>query len=257
MIIFFSQFIRSLSYNISLQQVQQTAAFEQKIEVLKLLLSMRKFEKRVYSQNGEDGVIEAIFNHIGTTDKYFVEFGTESGVQCNTRYLREAKNWTGLLMDGGFENKARNLHKEMIYPSNIVSLFKKYKVPKKFDLLSVDTDFKDWFILRNILKAGYRPRVLITEVNTFIMDSEAKTVPLESNQTRWDGRTQYFGFSVAAGWMLARHYGYSMVYCDVEGVNCFYVIDGAEGFGEGFRISDYYTVVALWKRNRLRRTAPY
>lgn len=223
---------------------------EKQLQVNKLLLRMTRFEKRIFSQNGEDGVIEAIFNQIGTRDKYYVEFGTQNADQCNTRYLRERKNWTGLLMDGGHQNSKINLHKEMIYSSNIVKLFQKYNVPKEFDLLSVDTDFKDWYILKNILKAGYRPRVIITEVNTFIPPYVAQTVPLNTNQTTWDG-TKYFGFSVAAGWILARHYGYSMVYCDIEGVNCFYVIDGEKGFGADFRISDYYPAVSLWKRNRL------
>jgi hypothetical protein len=41
-----------------------------------------------YSQNDEDGVIEAVFDFIGTTDKVYVEFGVESCIECNSRYLR-------------------------------------------------------------------------------------------------------------------------------------------------------------------------
>ena len=52
-------------------------------------------ERKVFSQQGEDGVLEAIFEYIGTTDKYYVEFGTESGVETNTRYLLEQKGWSG------------------------------------------------------------------------------------------------------------------------------------------------------------------
>ena len=44
--------------------------------------------KKVFSQNDEDGAIEAVFEHLGTTDKIYVEFGVEDCTECNTRYLR-------------------------------------------------------------------------------------------------------------------------------------------------------------------------
>ena len=66
-------------------------------------------------------MLEYLFQDIGTTDKYFVEFGTQDGRQINTRYLREVKNWSGLLMDGGHHNPGINLHKEFIYPGGCPS----------------------------------------------------------------------------------------------------------------------------------------
>ena len=67
-------------------------------------MNLRNFEKKVYSQNGEDGIIEEIFNRIGTTNKFFVEFGIENGTECNTRHLLEDKGWQGLWIDGSFDN---------------------------------------------------------------------------------------------------------------------------------------------------------
>ena len=49
---------------------------------------IKRNEKQVYSQNGEDGVLEYIFQNIGTSNKIYVEFGTEDAQECNTRYLR-------------------------------------------------------------------------------------------------------------------------------------------------------------------------
>ncbi len=70
-------------------------------------------EKKIYSQDGEDGIIEFIFSRIGTTNKFFVEFGVGDGVMCNSRYLLK-KGWSGLMMDAEFWKRkgTANLMKE-------------------------------------------------------------------------------------------------------------------------------------------------
>ena len=78
------------------------------------------------------------------------------------------------MLDGGNENAKIRLFKEIFWPDNIVKLFKKYKVKKQFDLLSVDTDSYDFFMLETILEAGYRPRVIVAEYNANFETSEAK-----------------------------------------------------------------------------------
>jgi hypothetical protein len=222
------------------------------LNALKFVLSLDNRQKKYYSQNAEDGVTEALLEYIEPNSKYYVEFGTQSGVECNTRFLREKKTgWRGLLMDGGFENAAINLHKEFIRHDNIVQLFEKYAVPKEMDLLSVDTDFKDYWILKAILQSNYRPRIIISEVNTFLGWEKSISVPHNSTQDRWDGYSQYFGYSLAAGFKLGREYGYSLIYCERIGVNCWFIIDGKEGFGEGFRISDYIKPQHIFRPNKL------
>ena len=63
-------------------------------------------------------------------------------------------------MDGNNENPDINLKKVMFWPNNILELFIKYQVKREFDLLSVDMDSYDWWILEKILEGGYRPRVI-------------------------------------------------------------------------------------------------
>ena len=50
------------------------------------------------------------------------------------------------MTDGGHHNEAINLRQERIYPANIVHLFEKYEVPKRFDLLSIDIDTFDLWV---------------------------------------------------------------------------------------------------------------
>jgi hypothetical protein len=48
---------------------------------------LNKYEYQVFSQNGEDGIIQEIFKRIGTTNKFFFEFGVANGEECNTLLL--------------------------------------------------------------------------------------------------------------------------------------------------------------------------
>ena len=61
-------------------------------------------EKKIYSQNGEDGIIEFIFSKLGTTNKFSVEFGVGDGFECNTIHLLENRGWKGLMMDYGADH---------------------------------------------------------------------------------------------------------------------------------------------------------
>ncbi len=55
--------------------------------------------------------------------------------------------------------------KETVTMDNVVDLFLKYLVPVRLDLLVVDTDFNDWWIVLEILKDGrFRPRVIGEEM---------------------------------------------------------------------------------------------
>ena len=192
--------------------------------VIEWLNSFRRSEFRRHSQNGEDGVLQHIFQLANASDRYYVEFGVENGMECNTRWLRE-HGWTGLLMDGQVENLAINLHRELIDESSIVPLLHKHGVPPRFDLLSVDVDCKDWWLTRRILHAGFRPQVIVNEVNTlpFLAPPVAKTVA--RNQTEryctQPFMTSYQGASLSAFSGLYKAYGYRMVYCESRGVNCF------------------------------------
>src|SRR5215211_2856268 len=53
---------------------------------------------KLYSQNDEDGIIQEIFRRIGLTNRTFVEFGVEAGVECNSAKLL-LEDWRGLWIE--------------------------------------------------------------------------------------------------------------------------------------------------------------
>jgi hypothetical protein len=177
-------------------------------------------ERREYAQNREDGIINAIFDMMGTTDKTYVEFGVEDGMECNTRYLMKHRKWKGLLMDGNREDYSINLHREFVTAENVEELFRKYNVPASFDLLSIDIDGNDYWVWKAI--THYRPRVVIIEYNACIPYAPAVTIPYQQDFV-WD-KTDYYGASLSALVELGNAKGYTLVATDSHGVNAFFVL---------------------------------
>jgi hypothetical protein len=169
-------------------------------------MKVHDHQRRVSSQFGQDGALEYVLSMIGTTNKYYVEYGFnapsyEGGSGANTFELYK-QGWRGLLLDGGFENATINLHKTWISPDTIVDTLRKYDVPKEFDLLSNDLDSADLWVLRSVLSA-YSPRVILVEFNC--------NYPLEATLTNhpstgWEGNV--YGSSMKALSMVADEFGY-------------------------------------------------
>jgi hypothetical protein len=182
--------------------------------------TINEFESKVYSQNGEDGILRVIFHLIGTTNRFCVEFGVGDGRECNTRYFIEKRGWRYLHMDANNSTSppTRNEH---ITAENINSLLTKYKVPQEFDLLSIDIDYNTYWVWKAI--AGYQPRVAVIEYNSCIPPNESKAVKYDPNGV-WDG-SAYFGASLLALAILGKAKGYTLVGCDNNGVNSFFVRD--------------------------------
>ena len=176
-----------------------------------------------FSQNGEDGILLKLAEYINKRNNgVYVEFGSGDGSECNTRLLRETYGWTGLLIDGFQDmndNPEINLHNEKITHENVLSIFEKYKVVKDLDLLSIDTDYADYWILEQIL-TEHKPKIMVVETNP---DEGCVTVPKPDKLTFWDGRTRFAGASLCAFQCLAKRFDYTIVYCEEMNYNCFWM----------------------------------
>lgn len=193
---------------------------------------LNKFEYQSFSQFGEDGIIREIFERIGTTNKYFVEFGVENGLECNSTALLY-KQWQGLWIEGSKEHctkiqstfsdfigdKKLTILNEFITAENIESLFKKGGVPQEMDILSIDIDYNDYYVWDAI--KNYSPRLVIIEYNPTFSDDTHYVVPYNASRT-WDG-TSFFSASLLAYQQLAESKGYCLVGCTFAGTNAFFV----------------------------------
>ncbi len=180
-----------------------------------MIENINNYEKKVLSQRGQDGILEMIFDKIGTTNKFFVEFGIHLR-EGNTLYLKSAKGWNGLWMDGKGDGK--NIKKEFITKDNINELLEKYNVPNTFDLLSIDIDGNDYYIWESIKK---NPRVLEIEYNSHISPNESKSIEYNPNFV-WKG-DDYYGASLLALVKLGIKKGYTLIGCDSTGTDSFFI----------------------------------
>jgi hypothetical protein len=155
----------------------------------------------------------------GTTNKIAVEFGSEDGSEVNSRLLWEQDGWRATLLDGGFENTSlhpnASLFRHFVTRENIVEILEQRLVPASPDLLSIDIDFNDFWVLDRLLCA-FSPRVIVAEVNRNWGPGEPFAVPYNAQQW-WTGSvdygfphgTLYHGMSTAALNVLARAHGYA------------------------------------------------
>jgi len=187
-----------------------------------MLSDLRAHERSVHSQGGEDGVLEHVFECLGTTNRTFVEFGAWDGRHLsNTALLRLDGGWTGLLMDGD-PKRANDLVKpEVVTAENVNELFRKYQLPQAFDLLSIDIDGNEYWVWEAI--RDFRPRVVIIEYNIFFSTDVSKTMPYDATH-EWD-KTMFHGASLAALRKLGRKKGYSLIYTDSYTPNAIFVED--------------------------------
>jgi len=214
---------------------------EKQLEWIKHLKTDAMKTKK-YSQCGEDIILKRIFNAIGTTNKFLVDFGAGDGFALSNSRLFIEEGWQGLLMDGDNQGNT-DVKEEFITAENICELFAKYNVPKEFDFLSIDIDGNDYWVLNAILKggySGYSPRVIIAEFNGTIANGISKTI--KYNPTHKWGNNDYYGFSFDAGKKLATQHGYTLV-CQSELTNMVFVrsdIVPDTGYGVNYKPMQYH-----------------
>lgn len=197
--------------------------------------SLDEVEFQVFSQRGEDGIIQYIISKIEIPNKIFIEFGVETYTESNTRFLLINNNWSGLVLDGS-EKNINFIKKDFIYwkydivakqtfitKDNINQLISDYTKTEDIGLLSVDIDGNDYWIWDEINVIN--PRIVICEYNSAFGDTKKLTVPYKSDFVRGKAHFSelYFGASLAAFCHLAEQKGYDFIGTTSAGVNAYFV----------------------------------
>jgi len=144
-------------------------------------MGLNQYSRNIWSQHGEDGIIEELFSRIGMKEKFAVEFGGWDGVYlCNIRNLIVNHGYSGLFIEGDSAKAAEckknySSYDNVICAEGFVGFIEQKKldvylsennVPKDFDLLSIDIDGYDYHVWESLKE--FNPRVVIIEYNITI-----------------------------------------------------------------------------------------
>lgn len=193
---------------------------------------LNHYEMKIYSQFGEDGIIQEILKRTGSKNKTFVEIGSSDGMENNTTNLL-TKGWKGLWIDGDKNlcNTARNnfssfikinklkITNAFVTVDNIIKILELANISKEFDLLSIDIDGNDYWIWQKL--SFYKPQIVCIEYNASI-GPEAEWV-MKYNKSYISDATNYFGSSLKSLEILGKNLGYTLVGCSFAGTNAFFV----------------------------------
>jgi len=203
------------------------------------LLNLQEVEFKVFSQWGEDGIIEWLISRLPEIPQSFIEFGVEDYTEANTRFLLAHRNWRGLIIDGDTANIAKVRGRSnswqhdltalcaFVTRDNINGLISNAGFGGEIGLLSIDIDGNDYWVWDAI--TAVNPWIVIVEYNAVLGDMKPLTIPYEAAFNRMASHHSglYWGASVAAFERLAKQRGYTLAGSNRAGNNLFFDRDDA------------------------------
>ncbi len=180
--------------------------------------SLQEIEFRVFSQFGEDGIIDWLIekSNVPPPLQSFVEFGVEEYGEANTRFLLENRNWRGLVMDGN-PTLVQRLREDsiswkhdltaksaFITRENINDLVAQAGFSGEIGLLCIDIDGNDYWVWESL--TAVNPVICVCEYNAVFGNLHAISIPYDGDfmRSRAHFSHLYFGASIPAFCYLRR-----------------------------------------------------
>lgn len=201
------------------------------------LKSIHEAEFKVFSQFGEDGILQYLVRETGIrrNEQIFVEFGVQNYVESNTRFLLFNDNWRGLILDGSEQYmsfvRGQDLYwrhdltavTAWITRDNINDLIKDAGFYGDVGILSVDIDGNDYWVWERI--SVINPVIVVVEWNSVFGPDHAISIPYSEDFERGTAHYSnlYWGASIQAFNHLAERKGYALMGSNTAANNLFFV----------------------------------
>jgi hypothetical protein len=227
------------------RQLMYSTALSGKACLLNLRKNYKSYENindaefKVFSQNGEDGIIDFLLYMTSSKNSKFIEIGTENYDEANTRFLYETSNSKGLIIDDSFNLKKLSNEldfwkrkivavKTKITSQNINLVLKKNDFYNDIDLFSIDIDGIDYWVIKELPKKF--AKIFVVEFNPVFGPNLEISVPniKNFNRTKYHYSNLCWGVSLRALVKLMKAKGYIFLGVNQLKNNAFFVIDDFE-----------------------------
>jgi hypothetical protein len=197
--------------------------------------TLSHYEFKIFSQWGEDGILQFLTRNLSISNRTFIEFGVEDFFESNCRLLLMKDGWQGFVIDGSQVNIERLTSSYFYwrYPlqaisafvtrENVSDLLDKSGFDNQCGVLSVDVDGVDWHLLDQL--GHWNASIVVVEYNSVFGSRHPITVPYSSSfmRSRSHWSNLYWGASLPAFDLLLSKRGYSLVGVNSAGSNAFFV----------------------------------
>ncbi|EJC74126.1 hypothetical protein Rleg10DRAFT_2599 [Rhizobium leguminosarum bv. trifolii WSM2012] len=201
------------------------------------LARLQDAEFKVFSQFGEDGILQYLIRETGITrrETSFIEFGVQNYSESSTRFLLMNDHWRGLIIDGSKEYMDFVRNQDLYWRhdltavdawidrDNINQLIGDAGFGGDVGILSVDIDGNDYWVWEKIDICN--PVIVIVEWNSVFGPDYAISVPYDRAFQREKAHYSnlFWGASISAFEHLASKKGYALVGSNTAANNLFFV----------------------------------
>lgn len=197
--------------------------------------NLNDLDYQIFSQNGEDGIIDFLINRLGIKIPKFIEIGIGDYSECNSRFIYERCSPSGLVIDcmKDLEKKVSknvNLWKgqleiveKKVSSKNILDIIDAKNFFDKLDIFSIDVDGIDYWIIKELPKNF--SKIAIVEYNSVFGKEKSITVPNidDFNRTNYHYSNLCFGMSLKAAIDIMREKNFYFVGVNLMRNNAFFV----------------------------------
>ncbi len=224
-----SKFVSSIQYSIGLSHITIMRKNYKKIR------NINDLEYKVFSQNGEDGIIDYLLHSLKISKPKFIEIGVGDYKECNSRFFYERTSPRGLIIDNikNFNEKVKKniklwkgdltIVEKTINSENIIKTLKDNNFYNDIDFISLDIDGTDYWVLEKLPKE--LSKIFVLEFNSAFGGDKEITVPNINNfnRTKYHYSNLCFGASLKSLIKLMKKKNYVFLGTNLHNINAFFV----------------------------------